>query len=311
MALSFWLRSSRIAVANPSIGRVVDLFLQQLINGVAIGMGYALVALGLTLIFGVMHLINFAHGEFFMLGALVTVFATVYLGVPYGFAIPIVVVAMALAGWMVDKLAVRPFMLRADGTSTALLSTFAVSLLIENSVLGLWGPAPERVEGVRGVLQLGALHIAHQNLFLIVAGLLLIVGFDLLLRHSLFGMRMRAVAQSPFGALATGINIKRVQTSTFVTATVLAGLAGALVVPLLLFTPAMGQNVIINAFVIVVLGGMGSISGAVVCGVLLGVLESLTSIILPQQVAAILIYGLMLVMLLLWPKGLFARGGAR
>lgn len=289
----------------------MDLFLQQLINGVAVGMGYALVALGLTLIFGVMHLINFAHGEFFMLGALVTVIATVFLGIPYGFAIPIVILSMFAVGWVVDRVAVRPFLIKADGATTALLSTFAISLLIHSGVLGVWGPAPERVEGVPGVLRLGPLHITNQNLLLILFGLALIVGFELVLRRSIFGKRMRAVAQSSYGALVTGINVGGVQSATFIMATVLAGIAGALVVPVILFTPAMGQNVVINAFVIVVLGGMGSIWGAVICGILLGVLEALTSIVLSQQVASILIYGLMLVTLLVRPNGLLARGSTR
>jgi branched-chain amino acid transport system permease protein len=127
------------------------------------------------------------------------------------------------------------------------------------------------------------------------------------LRYSKLGRNMRALAQDAFAARVVGINVEATGTATFVLAAVLAALAGAVLVPISNFTPAMGTNVIIKAFVVVIVGGMGSIGGAVICGLLLGVLEAVGSIYVPQGIALILVYSLILVGLLVRPQGLFGR----
>jgi branched-chain amino acid transport system permease protein len=189
-----------------------------------------------------------------------------------------------------------------------LISTFAVGILIYQGMLATYGPQPIRVDGIPGTLVLGSVALTFQRLFAIAVGLGLLIALEAMLRRSDFGRKLRAVAQSAFAARVVGIDVARLRTATFVIAAALAGLAGALLTPTVAFSPSMGQHAIINAFVVVVIGGMGSVSGAVICGLLLGVVESVSSIWLPQEMASAIIYGLLLVMLLIRPRGLFAGG---
>ncbi len=285
----------------------MELIAQQIVNGLSAGMAYALVALGLTLIFGVLHVINFAHGEFYMLGGLVAVLAVRQLGLPYLLLLPMVPVLLAVAGLLVERLSVGPLLPRQDGLSDALLATYAVSLLLADLVLAARGPAPERIDGLEGSLQLGAVVITHQRLFVFVAGLVLIAGLDWMLRRTRFGKQMRAVAQNRFAAQLVGIDVKALGSRTFMLGAAIAGLAGALLVPISQFTPLMGHNVVIKAFVVVVVGGMGSVPGAVVCGLALGVVEALLGLALPEGFTTALVYSLLLVTLLIRPQGLFGK----
>jgi len=285
----------------------VELAAQQIVNGLSAGMAYALVALGLTLIFGVLHVINFAHGEFYMLGGLAAVVAVRILGLPYLLVLPLVPLVLALVGLLVERLSVGPLLPRRDGLSDALLATYAVSLLLADGVLALRGPAPERIDGLEGSLQLGSIIIGHQRLFVFVVGLLGIAALDYMLRRTRFGKQMRAVAQNRFAAQVVGIDVKAMGQRTFMLGAAIAGLAGALLVPISQFTPLMGHNVVIKAFVVVVIGGMGSVAGAVVCGLALGVLEALLGLMLPEGFTTALVYSLLLLTLLLRPQGLFGK----
>jgi branched-chain amino acid transport system permease protein len=285
----------------------MELAAQQIVNGLSAGMAYALVAQGLTLIFGVLHVINFAHGEFYMLGGLVAVLAVRMLGLPYLLVLFLVPLALALVGLLVERLSVGPLLPRSDGLSDALLATYAVSLLIADGVLALRGPAPERIDGLEGSWQIGNVIISHQRLFVFGLGLLLIAALDHMLRRTHFGKQMRAVAQNRFVAQVVGIDVKTMGQRTFMLGAAIAGLAGALLVPISQFTPLMGHNVVIKAFVVVVIGGMGSVSGAVVCGLALGVVEALLGMVMPEGFTSALVYSLLLVTLLLRPQGLFGK----
>ncbi len=282
------------------------LILQQIVNGLAQGMAYALVALGLTMIFGVLHVINFAQGELYMLGGLVAMLATTYLGIPYVGAVPLAVVSVVGVAAVVDFIAVKPVLVDRDGPSTALLSTFAASLLIQQAVLTTWGPNPASVEGLDGSLSLGPIVVTNHRLLVLATGVALLLLLEYALRRSSLGKKVRAVAQSEYAASVVGVNVPFVRTATFLGAAAVAGVAGALIAPISLFTPAMGQHAIITAFVIVVVGGMGNATGAVVCGLLLGVMEALASIFMSEEIGAAAIYALLLVSLLVRPKGLFS-----
>lgn len=283
-----------------------DLLLQQAVNGLTQGMAYALVALGLTMIFGVLHVINFAQGELYMLGGLVTVLVTSMLGVPYLAALPLAVLAVVLVAAIVDRIAVKPVLPKKDGPSTVLLTTFAVSLMIHQTVLSMWGPNPARVDGISGSISLGPLVITNHRLFLLIAGVALLGVTEYVLRRTGIGKQIRAVAESEYAAQIVGIDVDRVRTLTFLGAAAIAAAAGALVTPVALFTPSMGQHAIITAFVVVVIGGMGNATGAVICGLLLGLLEALASTFVPQEVGTAIIYALLLVSLLVRPNGLFS-----
>ena len=285
----------------------MELIAQQIVNGLSAGMAYALVALGLTLIFGVLHVINFAHGEFYMLGGLAAVLGVQYLGLPYVATLVIVPLVLALVGMLIERASVGPLLKRSDGLSDALLSTYAVSLLLADGVLALRGPAPERIDGLEGALQVGGVVIGYQRLFVFVLGLALIAVLDFTLRRTRFGKQMRAVAQNRFAAQVVGIDVKAMGMRTFMLGAALAGLAGALLVPISQFTPLMGHNVVIKAFVVVVVGGMGSVAGAVVCGLALGVVEALLGLALPEGFTTALVYSLLLVTLMVRPQGLFGK----
>lgn len=285
---------------------MLELLSQQFVNGLTLGVAYAFVALGLTMIFGVLHVVNFAQGEFYMLGGLASVVLVGSAGIPYLAGIPVAIVAVVVVAWLVDQFAVGPVLDKRDGNSMVLLTTFAFSLLILHSVLGIWGPTPVRVDGIRGGFQLGPVYISAQRLLVLVAGVAALAAIEFVLRWTVIGKQIRALAQSPFAATVVGINVPLVRTVTFLGAAALAGFAGALLVPISLFTPAMGSHVIMNAFVIVVIGGMGNAFGAVVCGLLLGILQSYASTVLPQEFGNALIYALLLAALLVKPRGLFA-----
>ncbi|SNT32100.1 branched-chain amino acid transport system permease protein [Tardiphaga sp. OK246] len=284
------------------------LIFQQMANGLSVGMAYALLALGLTLIFGVLHVINFSHGEFYMIGGFVAAILTSYFGLPYLLSLPAAVVAVVLLALLVDRIAVRPVLDGPDGDSIVLISTFAIGILVYQTILATYGPQPIRVDGVPGTFVLGSVTLTYQRMFAIVVGICLLAILEWSLRRTAFGRKLRAVAQSAFAAKVVGIDVPKIRTATFIIAAALASLAGALLAPTVAFSPAMGQHAIINAFVVVVVGGMGSVSGAVVCGLLLGIVESVSSIWLPQEVASAFIYGLLLVTLLVRPRGLFSGG---
>ena len=285
----------------------MDIVFQQIANGLSVGMGYALVALGLSLIFGVLHVINFAHGETFMIGGLVTLIATSLLGVPYLLALPIAGVAGALLGFTINHLAVQPLLQRRDGGADVLLATFAVSILIHQAVVVRWGPAPARIDGLAGALEIGSVVLTSQRLFVLAVGIAFLVALEWCLKRTRFGTELRAVAQSQFAARVVGIEVDRVNLRTFVIAAVIAGVGGGLLSPVILYSSLMGQVVIIKAFVVVVIGGMGSIVGAVVCGLLVGLLESMLSLVTSEGTATAIIYSLLLAVLLVRPYGLAGK----
>lgn len=286
---------------------MTDLILQQIANGLSTGMVYAIIALGLTLIFGVLHVINFAHGEFYMLGGMISVLLATQMGVPYLATLPLAALGVALVAVAVDKIAVGPLLPTRDGASLVLITTFAVGILIHQGVLARLGPAPISSPGLAGVVSVGPVALTAQRLLVLACGAALVVTLEFVLRRTRFGRSLRAVAQSAYAAQVVGINVDRIRGATFCLAAALAGLAGALIAPVVTFSAGMGQHAAINAFVIVVVGTMGNITGGLVCGIALGVVEALASIVLPQEVASAVLYALLLLMLLVRPNGLFAR----
>lgn len=285
----------------------MEIIFQQVANGLSVGMGYALVALGLSLIFGVLHVINFAHGETFMIGGLVTLIVTSLLGVPYLLALPVAGVAGAILGLGINRLAVQPLLQRRDGGADVLLATFAVSILIHQAVVVLWGPAPARIDGLPGAIEIGSVVLTNQRVFVLAIGFAFLLALEWCLKRTRFGTELRAVAQSQFASRVVGIEVDRVNLRTFVIAAVIAAVGGGLLSPVILYSSLMGQVVIIKAFVVVVIGGMGSIVGAVVCGLLIGLLESMLSLVTSEGTATAIIYSLLLSVLLVRPYGLAGK----
>lgn len=280
--------------------------LQLAANGLSLGVGYALVALGLTIVFGVLHVINFAHGEVFMFGALTALLGT-KAGLPYLAVLPLSALTGILVGIVIDWLCVRPLLMRSQDKTVVLLSTFAMSIILFEAVFVLYGAQPENVPGVGGVLELGGVAITWQRVVVLAAGMFMLVALEYVLKKTRFGVEVRAAAQSAFAAQLVGINLPRINSLIFALASAIAGVGGALMAPVIVYSPAMGQAVITKTFVVVVVGGLGSIRGAVIAGLLLGLLEAFGGALISEGLASAAIYALLLAVLLFRPQGLLGK----
>ena len=283
--------------------------LQQLVNGVTIGVVYALIAIGLTLVFGILDVINFAHGELYMLGAFLTYGLTVGLGLDYFVALALTIVGVGAAGWLAERLAVRP--LKGRHMFTVVLSTLGLSIFLQNGALLWWGPDPREIDlawGGRPVV-VGGIVITHLRLAMLGLGALLIGALTWFIRRTRWGMAMRAVARNRDAAALMGIPVDRVYAITFAVAAAIAGVAGGLLGAMFTIEPTMGEWAVVKAFCVVIMGGMGNVPGAVIGGIILGVAESLGAGFLPGGTSYKdgIGYAILILVLLYRPQGLFGR----
>jgi branched-chain amino acid transport system permease protein len=285
--------------------------LQLTLNGLTLGLLYALIAVGLSLIFGVMEIINFAHGELLMLGAFAMTFALPTLGLFYWPALAAAVFATMLAGFLVyEILLVR---LRTGEFERSILITLGLSIILIHTVQYLFTATPRMVDtgfGFAGI-EIGAIRITWTRVIAALAALAAFGGLYLVLRHTQFGRAMRAIAQNREAALMVGIRPRVVARNAVILAAGLCGLAGAAIAPIQLVTPYMGQFLIFKAFALVIIGGLGNIPGAVAAAVGLGLVESWIGgfFEIVWQEAAVFV--IMIAVLFLRPDGLFKRGGMR
>ena len=294
----------------------LDYFLMQGTNGLIIGCLYALMALGLTLIFSVLKVINFAHGEFYMIGGYMSYFLVTlvgglnpFLGVLFG------MVVLLAVGSTFDYFFLRP-MHKGEvdrPAEYAILVTFGLSFFLQNLVLAVAGPFPHRTPSfLEGGVRLGTISISGDRL--IAAGLALVLMLALLafIKMSWTGRAMRAVSQDREAASITGINPLRMPNIAFAIGAALAGASGALIAPIFSIVPDVGVLPSLRSFIIVVLGGMGSIKGAILGGIIIGVVESMGAAFIPDMSRALAyreLYGLMIFVLVLLfrPRGLFGE----
>src|SRR5437660_4429476 len=284
---------------------------QLTLNGIALGLLYALIAVGLSLIFGVMEIINFAHGEFLMLGAFAMAFALPVVGLLYWPALAVSIVAVALFGLVVYELLLSH--LKPDEFERSILITLGVSIIVMHLVQYFFTANPRLVDtqfGFEGV-EIGAIRITFTRVIAAAVAAAAFAGLYLVLRHTQFGRAMRAIAQNREAALMIGIRPRTVARNAVVLAAGLCGLAGAAIAPIQLVTPYMGQFLIFKAFALVIIGGLGNIPGALVAAIGLGLMESWIGgfFEIAWQEAAVFV--IMIVVLLLRPEGLFKRGGMR
>ncbi len=286
---------------------LLDFLLQQAANGIVAGMGYALVALGLTLLFGVMDVINFAHGEFYTLCAYVLFTAGHTLKLGYVLAGCIAIVVTLLAGALVERLAVRPVITRDP--LNVMVVTFGVGLLLLNLLQAVYTPTPLAADTpFQGILHLGPVFLSTQKLLVIVVGIVAFAGLHLVIMRTTLGRMIRATAQQPTAAALVGIRVARVQHLVFALSAALAGLAGVLLGPTTNIYPTMGQLVIIKGFVVVILGGMGSIYGAAAGGLVLGLAEALAASVMPGEWTGVIGFSILIFTLLFRPQGLLTTG---
>jgi branched-chain amino acid transport system permease protein len=305
LALGALVLAAAIALAYARSGSGV-VVTQAVVTGILIGGVYGLVAMGLTLIFGVLDIVNFAHGAFLAIALYITLLMVDDLGVHPLLALLVSVPAMFALGWVVQRGVLAGAM--GKPLENQLLITLGLALLIDNGLLLFFGPNPRGVSlpGERGVEIFGAVtnlsRLLAFGLAIVLAGLLY-----LLLQRTRLGTAIRAVAASDSGAQLVGIDTRRIYAATFAIGTACAGAAGVLVAPLVTIEPTTGELFNIIAFVVVVLGGMGNVVGALVGGLLIGLTEQLGALYLPGQSPLLSVFIVFVLVLFLRPQGIFGR----
>lgn len=286
----------------------MTLILQQSINGLVLGNLYVLVALGLTLIYGVLVQINFAHADIVTLGAFSAYFFVQGFGGGYLPAIAVALTVGGIAGWLINAAIFAPLRNKRNEL-LPLIATIGVSVTMENVMLAGFGPIPYAFDSPysNDVIRFGGTFITVQNALIVAVSVFTIASLYAFMKFTFLGKALRAVAQDRETAGLMGINPDRLVMLTFVIASALAGMAGALLAPVLVLTPFAGTSVIVKAFAIVIIGGFGNFEGTILAGLLVGLIESFTTQYLGPGMIDIVVFGLLLVTLALRPTGLIAE----
>ncbi|MCA0214644.1 MAG: branched-chain amino acid ABC transporter permease [Proteobacteria bacterium] len=289
----------------------MELLPQYLANGLVIGSFYALSALGLTLILGLMRVVNFAHGELYMLGGVMGWWATTRLGLDFFSGLMLVAIVMGAFGWLIDRLLIER--IRDQGEEPGILLTIGLSIFLANTALLAVGTAPLKVEAPlsAGPLILGPVVLTKLRVFAVLACAVLIAGAWLVIHKTRLGRAMRATFQDPMAAQLVGVRTANVYAATFAMGTVIASLAGMLLGSIYSAQVAIGGLVSMKAFVVVILGGMGSFAGAILGGVLLGIVEALWGGYVATGWVDIIGFALVILTLLFRPYGLFSKRAER
>jgi branched-chain amino acid transport system permease protein len=280
---------------------------QQIVNGLIAGSIYALTAMGLTMIFGIMDIINFAHGEIYMLGAFLTYVFCVSVGFPYLLSLVMAMAAVAIIGIAVEKVTFKP--LRNTPLMNTLLASLGLSIFLQNLALLIWGPDPRRIPSSYSteIIEFLGISITMQRLLVIIVTLILFLFLYYFIQKTTIGKCMRATAQEPEGAALIGVDIDRVFWVTFAVGCSLAAAAGSLIGVIFLVTPTMGIVPVLKAFIVVIVGGLGSFLGAVMAGFLLGVTESLMGGFISSAYMDVIAFAILILILLFRPSGLFGK----
>ena len=283
-------------------------FLQQIINGLALGSVYALLALGYTMVYGIIQLINFAHGEIYMIGAFSGFYCASTLKLPL---IPTLLVAMvvsALAGIVIEKIAYKP--LRNSPRIALLITAIGVSLFLQNAMRLLVGsnpkPFPDLINA--GSINIGPIQIEVKTILMFGISALLVILLQFIVYKTKVGKAMRASSQDMEAASLMGINVNNTISITFAIGSALAGIAGVLVaISYPSITPYMGAMPGLKAFVAAVLGGIGSIPGALVGGIAIGLLETFSKAYISTNFSDAIVFAILIIILLIKPSGLLGK----
>lgn len=283
-----------------------EALLEQVINGLMMGSIYVLVALGMVLIYGVMHVVNFAHGVLFTLGGYLGHFFYYRVAESYLLAIVLAVMSLAIIGVLLERGVFRPL---SGNLRNQVIASLGLILFLENLVVALWGASALqwKVASADRLVQIGDLRFSQHHLGIIVITMVLVTALGLFLKFTRFGTAIRATSQSQEAAVVVGIPVRRVQWSTFAIGCMLAGVGGAMVGPLFLVFPQMGDVPLIKGLAGILLGGMGSVPGAVVGGMVLGLTEAISTLYLPTDYRDSIAFMVMVLILLVRPQGLFGQ----
>jgi len=287
---------------------MLTVVLQQAINGIVVGSLYVLVALGLTLVYGVLVQINFAHADIVTLGAFAAYFVVSLLSGNYFAGIAVALIVGAVFGWLLNAAIFVPLRPRRSEL-LPLIATIGISIMLQNAMLLLFGPIPYAFNTPYSstVIRLGSAFFTLQNLLIILVSGITIALLYAFMKFTFLGKALRAVSQDYETAALVGINPNFVIMLTFIIASALAGMSGALLGPVLVLTPFAGTSVIVKAFAIVIIGGFGNVEGTIIAGLIVGLIESYTTQFLDPGLIDIVVFALLLVMLALRPTGLIAE----
>lgn len=288
-------------------GIPLQALLGQLLVGLINGSFYAMLSLGLAIIFGLLRIINFAHGAQYMLGAFVGYLLLSGLGIGYWPALILAPLIVGLGGAIIERAALSK--LYNLDPLYGLLFTFGLALVIEGTFRYYYGAAgqPYAVPpSLAGGKNLGFMFLPNYRAWVVVASLIICIGTWLLIEKTKLGAYLRAATENPTLVKAFGINVPLLLTFTYALGSALAGFAGILAAPIYQVSPLMGSNIIIVVFAVVVVGGMGSILGAIITGYVLGLAEGLTKVFYPEA-SSIVIFVIMAIVLLVRPAGLFGK----
>ena len=289
-------------------GIPVQAFAGQLLLGLVNGSFYAMLSLGLAVIFGLLGIVNFAHGALYMIGAYVAWVGLEKFGMNYWVALIVAPLVVGALGALIERTLLKQ--LYKIDPIYGLLLTFGLALIAEGVFRDQFGVSGQQYsvpDLLQGATNLGFMILPNYRAWVVVASLTVCLGTWFLIEKTSLGATLRAGTENPALVQAFGINVPRLVTLTYAGGAALAALAGVLAAPIIQITPLMGSNLIIVVFAVVVIGGMGSILGSIITGVLLGLVEGLTKVFYPEA-SSIVVFVIMAIVLVLRPAGLFGKG---
>jgi branched-chain amino acid transport system permease protein len=281
----------------------------QMVIGLVLGVAVILVALGLTIIFGLLDVINMSHGEFYALGAFMAL-ALASIGLPFWLLLLLVPLLMLPVGYFVERGLIQRVFHSSERHVTTLLLTFGLGLVMEDAFRLVFGPNPHKPPvPVTGAIDVLGVFLPLYRLFLIIAGAAVVVFVALVVYRTRLGAMVRAAAFDRNMAASLGVPVRFVYGGAFAFGVALAGLAGVMLAPIYSVFPTMGRDFILMAFTVVIVGGMGSIAGVVVAGLLLTQVQAISSLYISPVWSDPIVFGIMVIMLMVRPQGLFGRLG--
>ncbi|VVE86935.1 branched-chain amino acid ABC transporter permease [Pandoraea bronchicola] len=289
------------------LGIPLPALLSQLLLGLVNGSFYAMLSLGLAVIFGLLNVINFAHGALFMLGAMLAWMGGNYLGLNYWVMLILAPVVVGVIGIVIERTMLR-WIYKLDHLY-GLLLTFGITLVLEGvfrSIYGVSGQPFDAPEALSGATNLGFMFMPNYRAWVVVASLIVCFATWFVIEKTKIGAYLRAGTENPKLVEAFGVNVPLMITLTYGFGVALAAFAGVLAAPVIQISPLMGQSMIITVFAVVVIGGMGSIMGSIITGLMLGVIEGFTKVFYPEASATV-VFVIMVIVLLLRPAGLFGK----
>lgn len=286
----------------------MELLIQTLVAGVLLGGVYALVSVGLNLLFGVVRVINFAHGEFVMIGMYITFWLWAGLGMDPYLSLLIVAPAMFLLGVVFQRGIIQP--IQSTSANMKIFATVGISIIVQNLALYLWGGQHRSVSTgySTSVLTIGSINISIVRLVAFIGALVMVAALFYVMNRTMTGKVLRAIAEDGPTAVLLGVPVKKFYFVATGVSVMLAGIAGVLLMPFTSASPTFGIHMTLIAFIVVVIGGMGSMVGSLVGGVLLGAIETLAGTYISPSLQQAVLFALFIVVVLVRPQGLFGKG---